>query len=526
MLFRSVIAVLPWAALLAAIAARGLWWTQRAPALRFFVEYAAVNWAVLWLFVAGEQGSRGGGKQDLASQLPSFPAFFSLLLLALGVEGSAFGLNPFGCGVSMAIATIGVILLAIGASGRRSTILASLTAGVATLIALGLAEGAVRLLHVADRVQDVDSREYARQFYSLTPPGTAFLNRSKPIDEFPPALIEINRRGIRGPERADDMADVLVIGDSFVEARQLPWEVTVGPRLEAALRARSRSDRVVSHGMRGWSPLLEWNWYLKEGRRWHARTVFLFFFWNDLWPSGTEAATFRAVLTSDGRPVSFDVPVDPNWVWYKHVRLIRLTDAIARQVNVRDLRRAFTGGARALTSGPLPESDAQAMAKGLAAGPALTPGEPSALLDRPIPEFALPAVADASVPGLAASDIRGRVTLVNVFASWCVPCRAEHPILMRLSRDFAQQKDGPVLYGISYKDKAEDSTRFLRELGNPYAAIGHDESGRVGIEWGVYGVPETFLIDRSGRIRHKHVGPISPKDLQETLLPLIAELKR
>jgi cytochrome c biogenesis protein CcmG/thiol:disulfide interchange protein DsbE len=85
---------------------------------------------------------------------------------------------------------------------------------------------------------------------------------------------------------------------------------------------------------------------------------------------------------------------------------------------------------------------------------------------------------------------------------------------------------GVALYGISYKDKAEDSTRFLRELGNPYAAIGHDESGRVGIEWGVYGVPETFLIDRSGRIRHKHVGPISPKDLQETLLPLIAELKR
>lgn len=146
---------------------------------------------------------------------------------------------------------------------------------------------------------------------------------------------------------------------------------------------------------------------------------------------------------------------------------------------------------------------------------------PSALLDRPAPEFTLPALAGAGVAGLSASDLRGKVALVNVFASWCVPCRVEHPILMRLGRE-----NGLALYGISYKDKAEDSARFLRELGNPYAAIGHDEIGRVGIEWGVYGVPETFVIDRSGRIRHKHVGPISARDLQETILPLIAGLSR
>jgi cytochrome c biogenesis protein CcmG, thiol:disulfide interchange protein DsbE len=146
---------------------------------------------------------------------------------------------------------------------------------------------------------------------------------------------------------------------------------------------------------------------------------------------------------------------------------------------------------------------------------------PSALLDRPAPEFTLPALAGAGVAGLKADDLRGKVALVNVFASWCVPCRVEHPILMRLTRE-----PGITLYGMSYKDKAEDSARFLRELGNPYAAIGHDENGRVGIEWGVYGVPETFIVDRSGRIRHKHVGPISPKDLQETILPLVAELSR
>ncbi|MBM3538270.1 MAG: DsbE family thiol:disulfide interchange protein [Alphaproteobacteria bacterium] len=146
---------------------------------------------------------------------------------------------------------------------------------------------------------------------------------------------------------------------------------------------------------------------------------------------------------------------------------------------------------------------------------------PSALLDRPVPEFALPALAGAGVAALSSGDLRSKVALVNVFASWCVPCRVEHPILMRLARE-----SGLTLYGISYKDKAEDSARFLRELGNPYAAIGHDESGRVGIEWGVYGVPETFVIDRTGHIRHKHVGPISPKDLQETILPLIASLSR
>jgi cytochrome c biogenesis protein CcmG/thiol:disulfide interchange protein DsbE len=146
---------------------------------------------------------------------------------------------------------------------------------------------------------------------------------------------------------------------------------------------------------------------------------------------------------------------------------------------------------------------------------------PSALLDRPAPEFTLPALDGSGVAGLKAGDLRGKVALVNVFASWCVPCRVEHPILMRLARE-----SGIVLYGISYKDKAQDSARFLSELGNPYAAIGHDENGRVGIEWGVYGVPETFVVDREGRIRHKHVGPLSPKDLQDTILPLIAELGR
>ncbi len=144
---------------------------------------------------------------------------------------------------------------------------------------------------------------------------------------------------------------------------------------------------------------------------------------------------------------------------------------------------------------------------------------PSALIDRPMPDFALPALAGADVPALTAAGVRGRVSLVNVFASWCVPCRAEHPLLMRLARE------GRVaVYGIAYKDRAADAAGFLRSLGNPFAAIGHDESGRVAIDWGVYGVPETFVVDAAGRIRYRHVGALTPDVLNRTILPMIARL--
>jgi cytochrome c biogenesis protein CcmG, thiol:disulfide interchange protein DsbE len=146
---------------------------------------------------------------------------------------------------------------------------------------------------------------------------------------------------------------------------------------------------------------------------------------------------------------------------------------------------------------------------------------PSALIDQPMPSFTLPALADMGVPGLATVDIRGKVALVNVFASWCVPCRSEQPILMRLARE-----KGMTLYGIDYKDQATAGAAFLKEFGNPYAAIGVDADGKVGIDWGVYGVPETFVIDRDGRIRHKHVGPITPEALSTTILPLVAQLSK
>jgi cytochrome c biogenesis protein CcmG/thiol:disulfide interchange protein DsbE len=146
---------------------------------------------------------------------------------------------------------------------------------------------------------------------------------------------------------------------------------------------------------------------------------------------------------------------------------------------------------------------------------------PSALIDKPIPEFALPEIAGTGKPALTSATLKGDVALVNVFASWCAPCRIEHPIFMRLARDNAVP-----IYGISYKDKAEDSAKWLRELGNPYNAIGWDFDGRVAIDWGVYGVPETFVVDKAGTIRFKHVGAVTPDVLNNKILPLIEELKR
>jgi len=145
---------------------------------------------------------------------------------------------------------------------------------------------------------------------------------------------------------------------------------------------------------------------------------------------------------------------------------------------------------------------------------------PSALIDKPVPAFSLPGL-DGVAEGFSSGDLTGGVSVVNVFASWCIPCRAEHPQIGEIAKI-----EGVALYGLNYKDRTEDATRWLDQLGNPYPRIGADRDGRVGIDWGVYGVPETFIIDRNGRIRHKHVGPVMPQDLAESIRPIIEELKR
>jgi cytochrome c biogenesis protein CcmG/thiol:disulfide interchange protein DsbE len=151
---------------------------------------------------------------------------------------------------------------------------------------------------------------------------------------------------------------------------------------------------------------------------------------------------------------------------------------------------------------------------------------PSALIGRPVPHFDLPPLAGVQTPGLSDADLRqGRVTLVNVFASWCVPCHAEHAVLMQIARD-PQLKDRVVLVGLAYKDQPENTRRFLGQGGNPFQRIGVDASGRAAIDFGVYGVPETYVIKPDGTIAYRFVGPLSPESLREVLLPQIAAASR
>jgi cytochrome c biogenesis protein CcmG, thiol:disulfide interchange protein DsbE len=158
-----------------------------------------------------------------------------------------------------------------------------------------------------------------------------------------------------------------------------------------------------------------------------------------------------------------------------------------------------------------------AFALGLRSDPSLVP---SPLVGRPVPVFALPPVEGQSL-GLSSRDLQGEVSLVNVFASWCVSCREEHPLLLRL------KKSGFIpIHGLDYKDKPSDAARWLAQLGDPYTRTGADIDGRVAIDWGVYGVPETFVVDRRGVIAYKQVGPVTQDILDWKLAPLIAQLRQ
>jgi cytochrome c biogenesis protein CcmG, thiol:disulfide interchange protein DsbE len=160
---------------------------------------------------------------------------------------------------------------------------------------------------------------------------------------------------------------------------------------------------------------------------------------------------------------------------------------------------------------------AAALTVGLERDPRLVP---SPLIDKPVPVFGLPPVKGRDL-GLSSGDLQGEVSLVNVFASWCVACREEHPLLMRL------KAQGTVpIHGLNYKDQPDDAARWLATMGDPYTRTGADIDGRVAIDWGVYGVRETFIVDRQGRIAYKQIGAITPEILDRTLLPLIARLQQ
>jgi cytochrome c biogenesis protein CcmG, thiol:disulfide interchange protein DsbE len=144
---------------------------------------------------------------------------------------------------------------------------------------------------------------------------------------------------------------------------------------------------------------------------------------------------------------------------------------------------------------------------------------PSPLVGKPVPAFELPPVAGRTL-GLATDDLRGEVSVVNVFASWCTACREEHPLWMELAR----QRAFPI-HGLNYKDAPADASRWLDDLGDPYTRTGADRNGRVGIDWGVYGVPETYVVDKRGVIRDKIIGAITRKIVDERLLPLVRQLQ-
>lgn len=160
---------------------------------------------------------------------------------------------------------------------------------------------------------------------------------------------------------------------------------------------------------------------------------------------------------------------------------------------------------------------ALALAWGLSRNPTTIP---SALIGKPVPQFSLPPVKGRML-GLSSGDLHGEVALVNVFASWCVACRLEHPVLMQMKAN-----NIVPIHGLNYKDQPSNAARWLNTMGDPYTRTGADINGRVAIDWGVYGVPETFVVTKDGRIAYKQIGAVTPKVLDEKILPLVRKLQQ
>ena len=144
---------------------------------------------------------------------------------------------------------------------------------------------------------------------------------------------------------------------------------------------------------------------------------------------------------------------------------------------------------------------------------------PSPLIGKPSPQFELPRLEDAKL-SIGKDDLKGKVVFLNVWASWCVECRREHPLLLQMSKS----KKFNII-GLNYKDTREEAMDWLKQHGDPYQTSAFDQDGQVGIDFGVYGVPETFILDRGGVIRYKHIGPITPEVLKTDILPLMDKLK-
>ena len=145
---------------------------------------------------------------------------------------------------------------------------------------------------------------------------------------------------------------------------------------------------------------------------------------------------------------------------------------------------------------------------------------PSALIGKPVPQFELPPL-EANAAKLGTADTAGHVTVINFFASWCLPCKAEHPLLFELGKDY-----GVPVYGIAFKDRPADTAAYIKELGSPYAKIGLDEGGRTGLDFGLMGVPETFIVDKTGVIRYRLPMPLDPDRIRDEIGPLLKSLQQ
>jgi len=157
----------------------------------------------------------------------------------------------------------------------------------------------------------------------------------------------------------------------------------------------------------------------------------------------------------------------------------------------------------------------------LGVGLTLDPREvPSPYIGKAAPSFNLPKLY-ASTESISSEDMKGKVWLLNVWASWCRACRAEHQVINRLVKNHQIE-----IIGLNYKDGSDQAKQWLEELGNPYVSVAVDSDGRTGIDWGVYGVPETFVVDKQGIIRYKNIGPVYQRDIKETILPLIVQLQQ
>ena len=374
---------MPWVVGAFAASAFHLWFVQRPWWQRL------AGWAVAagWSWAVGRLRSDGPSQTGFPPPL----TWIAALLAVSGAEGATWGSSPTG--------VVASILLSAGAAaiwvqvnvGTRLGQMRALAVTLATVLSLGATEAALRVLRIGAASREKGSRELARRFNTLTPPLSAYVNEPKVLDEFEPALVEINSVGIRGPEVPRGTTDLLLLGDSYVEARQVPWEQTVGARLRERLAREAPGARVVSHGMRGWAPLLEWNWFLKVGREFRPRVVLLFFFWNDLSSYSTEAKVFDAVLRPDGRPDYFNSQVDPWWLWYKPLRIVPVIDEVIRLTEANTLRRLVRGGmagiGTARATRRLDLAAAQRLARQMADGPPFTQGEIEALLSRPMDQL-------------------------------------------------------------------------------------------------------------------------------------------